>query len=133
MKYFKIESTRQQILCDGKTIQFMPVFGGEGVLSLEDSEQSKIDCLTALAQARIQGVVIISPEIFESLKKNEAVLTTSRRPSRLNQMRVSPSESSATLAVPRVAVPVDKGITVMPEPGPPATIRNFTPRGRPIA
>ena len=133
-KYFKKENIRTEVR-DGlnKIISFIPVFGGDGVLALdEENDNAAISALESLVDRRVGGVAKISSEIYESLKKNEA-LTPSPRPSMFNGVRVSPSPTSFA---PRVAAtPVaatEAKITVMPEPPPPATIGKFQPRSRPV-
>ena len=132
-KDFKKENVRTEIR-DGnnRVIGFIPVFGGDGVLSLdEDKDKETIAALEKLADQRIGGVVRISAEIFDSLKKNE-VLMPSRRPSSFNQMRVSPSPESF---VPKVGAPpavANPGITIMEDLPPPSSIGAFKARSRPI-
>lgn len=135
MVYFKKENIRSEVRgADQKPIVFQPVFGSAGVLALDEvKDAATISSLNAYAEKRVGGVVVISAEIYEALKKNEGS-TSSPKQSSLNRMRVSPSPESFGLKVgaPR-AVDADrtKGITIMEEDQiPPSSIGQFRERAR---
>lgn len=135
-KYFKKEQLRSPVFGpDNKPIQFTPVFGGDGVIELdEEKDAAMIDALNKYAEARKGGVVRVSAEVVESLKKN-IPSTGSRNRSFLNQIRVMPSidqivPSSVSASD---APPAAGSVTVIDEPAPPSSIRQFKARTRKIS
>ena len=81
-KYFKKETLTNPIYdASGSQIKFEPVVNNAGVLSLEvGSNDALIALLADKASKRRGGVVVISAEIYESLKKKEPALTPLRSP-----------------------------------------------------
>lgn len=135
MKYFKKENIRSFIYGpDNKPVAFNLVAGETGIIALEDNDPVAAQ-LAEFAGKRMGGVVVISAEIYESLKKNEAS-TPSRRPSVLNQIRTSPSPTSFGQLKPAAApaAVAKPGIRIMDEPRPPSSIAQFrqTMRSKPI-
>ena len=143
-KYFKKENLRNQVADEvtHKFINFQPVGNDLGVIELDDeADVSKIASLNKLADQRIGGVVRVSPEIFDSLKKNTANLRPSSKPSFLNQIRVSPgpgafgqrADAQPVAANSPTPAPPPQGIRVMESPTdlPPSSINSFRARFKP--
>lgn len=136
MRYFKKENIRSEVWgANNKPIFFEPVAGQAGVRALDDTADAALIVeLDDFSTKRVGGIVKISAEIYESLKKNE-VSNPSPKRSFLNQMRVSPSHDSFN---PKVAAPPaeaarigrDRPITTMEEPPPPSSIGAFRDRVR---
>lgn len=133
--YFKKENLRNPVFGpDKKAVQFQPIAGDAGVIMLDETKDAAvIAVLNGCADKRQLGVVRISGEIFDALKKNEAS-APSRQPSRLNQIRVSPSPASFNSVVkpaaasPAAAVGRNAPIRVMEEDAPPSSISEFRQR-----
>ena len=89
-KFFKKETVSHPVFDDkGVPVQFETIGGGIGVIRLNpDTDAPKIALLEKMAAARQAGVVIISPEIYESLKKKEPVLMRSPDPLKQQGLRV---------------------------------------------
>lgn len=136
MQYFKKENLRSEVRdANNKLITFQPVFGSAGVTALDETtDATTIAALNGYADKRIGGVIRISAEIYESLKKNEGSTPSRRQSPHLNQMRVSPSPESFGLKVgaPRaeVAERASGKITVMEDLPPPSSIGQFRERAR---
>src|SRR5580698_4544059 len=135
MLYFKKENLRNPVYGpDKKAVQFEPVAGETGVIVLDEAKSADlIKLLQEHADKRRLGVVRVSAEIYDTLKKN-AVSHPSRKPSVLNQMRVAPSPLNFNERLnPAVARPAEAGrntpIRVMEEPGPPSSIAAFRQTG----
>jgi len=96
-KYFKKELARNKVrTSSGDVIQFEILPGDTGVIKLDDAADAALIAeLGAMADKRISGVVRISAEIYESLKKNEFSNPSPRSSSilrQLNQVRVQPRQ-----------------------------------------
>jgi len=141
-KYFKKENLRNQVADEvtHKFINFQPVGNDLGVIELdEETDVSRIASLNKLADQRIGGVVRVSQDIFESLKKNTANLRPSSKPSFLNQIRVSPGpgafgqRADAQPVAVASPTPPPQGIRVMESPTdlPPSSINSFRARFKP--
>lgn len=136
MLYFKKESLRNPVFgLDKKAVQFEAVPGDTGVIALDESKDGDlIRVLTEHADGRRGGVVRISAEIYDNLKKNAALMPLPK-PSLLNQIRTSPSPASFN-ASPPAAPPAggknvgrDAKLRIMDEPGPPSSIAQFRQTG----
>jgi hypothetical protein len=137
-KYFKKENLRNQVhVKNTRTpIVFQPVGGDTGVIECDEASEV-CKSLNELADQRIGGVVRVSPEIFESLKKN-AISTPSPKPSFLNQIRSNrPIGSFGNQDAQPVAVKTEappSGIRVMDsDQTPPSSIGSFKARFKPSA
>lgn len=79
--YFKKESIERQIFDKHNApIQFENVAGGDGVVKVDESNVDLLAGLNDYADKRIGGVVRISAEIYDALKKNSPP-AMSQRPS----------------------------------------------------
>jgi len=135
MKYFKKESLRNQVFVGKTPIIFQPVGHDTGIAVLDETKDAAtIKVLEILADQRAGGIVRISAEIVEGLKKNEA-LTPSPRRSFLNQIRISPSPDQfgqKQQAAPSVAAASPPQIRIMEEDQiPPSSIQSFRARTKP--
>jgi hypothetical protein len=140
MLYFKKESMGRPVFepVSKRAILFESLGGDLGIMALDESQapnQALVTTLNALVQQRAGGVVQISAEIYDSLKKN-VVATASPRPSSsplLNRMHVSPSieQFGRPAASPAAAAKpaATSGITIMDEPPPPSSISQFRSAG----
>lgn len=139
MLYFKKESVRNPVFgADKKAIGFHVVASETGIIALDEAKDGDtIKALNEHADGRRGGVVRISAEVYEGLKKNEALTPSPRRSSPLGQIRTSPSPLSFNEKVQPAVQPAEaaKGIRIMEEPGPPSSIAQFRQTGlrsRPI-
>jgi hypothetical protein len=135
MLYFKKENVRNLVYVDGKNpIGFENLPGDTGVRALDESkpeDQAVLKSLNDYADKRMGGVVRISAEIYESLKKN-AASAPSQPASFLNKIRLSPSPTSFNERVAPAAAPAavaKQGIRIMDEPAPPSSIAQFRQTG----
>lgn len=96
-KYFKKELARNKVRTpSGDVVQFEVLPGDTGVIKLDDSKDKEVlALLDSMADKRVGGVVRISAEIYESLKKNEFSNPSPQRSStlsQLNRIRVLPRQ-----------------------------------------
>lgn len=142
MKYFKKENARNPVFGANKqAIRFEQIGGDTGVIALDElkpEDAPNLAVLDGLADKRVGGVVRISAEIYDSLKKNAASTPSPQRSSSspLNGIRTSPSPGSFGLGLPAVSRAAvanqPQGIRVMDEPEPPSSIAQFRARSRPL-
>jgi hypothetical protein len=73
----------------GKKVLFEPIGGGNGVIKLDEQQDSALIAeLDRLAEARRMGVTRISGEIYEALKKNKPETPSRNRRPRLERLRI---------------------------------------------
>ena len=96
MRHFKKLLVSQPVKCLGALVSFEPVGGNVGVRQLDDvHEASLIAELDRLADHRRGGVVKISAEVYEGLKKNPLPPARLRNPTGvLSSLRVFNPEST---------------------------------------
>lgn len=83
VKYFKKINTNNRISGTDGVINWEQCAGGYGVLAIDDADKSKATLLSDLngyADKRVGGVVRISPEIYDALKKKAPELKPSGHP-----------------------------------------------------
>lgn len=131
--YFKKINTRNPVPFNGAAIRFQAVAGHDGVIELDDSNQADMIAeLERLAGARKLGVVRISAEIFESLKKKPPSPPSLNQPVGLRQqVRLAPEKPS--LVKPNPPVLVVPRVVASPSPVPPPAASIPTAPGKPIA
>ena len=112
MRYFKKILASQPVKCLGSLVAFESVGGNVGVRKLdENTEAPLIAELDNLADHRLGGVVKISAEIFEGLKKNPLPPPVSRnRTGVLSSLRVFNPEAT----VPKLRPPSPKSAVAAP-------------------
>lgn len=129
MRHLKKELLTNSIKFNGKIIAFEAIGQNNGVIALDESQDAALIAeLDRLADARKMGVVRISAEIYDSLKK-KARSILSRPPQGVfgGKLRVfdntktlvqnKPSESfAATAAIEPAAPPIPEGPVHIPPP-----------------
>lgn len=143
MQYFKKENPANPVYYPGsqQQIAFQNLAIGVGVIAVDEAQDLKTSsALSDLASKRVGGVVKISQEIYESLKKN-AASARSPRPSGQNllqQIRVHPAQDQQRLnpvapsaGAVKAADINSKGVRIMPSDERPASsIAEFRQRTR---
>ena len=95
-QYFKKEMFSRQIFDSGnRPIPWEEVFGDEGVAQMgDDADPVLLKSLNDYADKRVGGVVRISPEIYETLKKNGPSPKSGPRLNPYSKIRIIPSQIS---------------------------------------
>ena len=132
MRYYKKLLVSQPVKCLGALVAFEPVGGNVGVRQLNESTESALIAeLDNLADHRRGGVVKISDEAYEGLKKNPLPPARLRNPTGvLSSLRVynpeatvpklRPPSPRSGVAAPVVAVPsvASPGVKIFLPPPP---------------
>lgn len=90
LRYFKKENLRVKYFPNGMAVNFQPVDQNTGVIQLDETNDALLIAgLDAAADRRIGGIVRISAEIFDSLKKKLTASKPSLPRLELGGIRVS--------------------------------------------
>lgn len=117
--FFRKELIQNPILVAGKRVEFKPLANNRGVIELDEENAESATVVSALkdfAARRKYGVVAITPEDYEGLKKNILTLPpSSKRKEKLKVMQplLKPKQSSPVKAAPDVKPPVTPAAPVV--------------------
>lgn len=111
---FRKELVQNIIVVAGKPVPFLPLAGNRGVIELDEEKPADVPIFTALndyATRRKFGVVKITAEEYEGLKKKVLTLPPSKR--RLEKLKVmqpllKPKSPSPEKVVPAASLPPSK-------------------------